>query len=169
MKDSEILKLFEKYKADSIVSALYSQFIEIASSLDHISLLSENDPHFIKMKEEAKHIKRKTITVALARFAEIESKKKINKYATVACAISLVCASFAFYQNFRQQLKSVEMKSELYSLVNEQIEQSSQLMLDKMQTKIGEQINSAVKTKIEAEQPIESPLPAKHKKHRRHK
>lgn len=145
MKDHELIKLFEKYKKDAITTALYSQFIEVSSSLDQINLLVETDPtYYGKIKEEAKLIKRKTISISLARFSEIENKRKINKYATAACFISLFCASIAFYQNYRQQANNSTMKTELFALLNEQIEQSSQEMLDKLQAKFNTKIDNSL-------------------------
>jgi hypothetical protein len=163
MKDSELIKLYEKYKRDSICSALHSQFLEVSSSLDQISVLAENNPEYLKMKEDAKLLKRKTVTASLARFAEVENKRKINIYASIACILSVSGGYFSFYQNYKQQLNNSKIKSELFALLNDQMEQSSQEMFDKIQNNLNKKIDeSFAKTQKE-----EIPEPAPKLKHKR--
>jgi hypothetical protein len=136
MTDPELEKLYNRYKKDSIVSALYKEFLEISASFDQITLLANQNPQqYLKIKEDSKIIKKKIISVSLSRFAEIEVKRKINTYSTVVLAFSILCAACSIFQNYRQQSSSAKIKIELFEALSDQMEQSSQEMFDKIQKK----------------------------------
>lgn len=142
MKNLDLISLFKKYRSDAVIATIEQEYLDLEKSLLKLTELAKTDPSYLKIKEEALALRRKFSSLTLSRINDLSIKRKTTKIAVVAAIVSLFAAGFSFYKTKEISLNNTRNKEEIYSLLSEELEQSSQDHFDKIKDALIQKMDS---------------------------